>query len=61
MFRTWLSSYKQSGDKVNEEGLLTALPGVPDDELLVVAHRPKDVLVVIVPGHVLHTADAHQA
>ena len=51
-------------DKVNEEGnedgLLTALPSVPDDELLVVAHRSKDVLVVVVPGHILRTANAHQ-
>ena len=32
---------------------LTALPGVPDDQLLVVAHRAEDVRVVIVPGHIL--------
>ena len=44
----------------NEVGLLTALPSVPDDELLVVAHRSKDVLVVVVPGHILRTANAHQ-
>ena len=36
----------------NRQGL-TALPGVPDDQLLVVAHRAEDVRVVIVPGHIL--------
>ena len=32
---------------------LTALPGVPDDQLLVVAHGAEDVRMVIVPGHIL--------
>ena len=32
---------------------LTALPGVPDDQLLVVAHRAEDVRMMIVPGHIL--------
>ena len=32
------------------------LAQVPDDELSVVAHRPKQVVVARVPGHVLHDA-----
>ena len=36
-----------------QAGAHTALPGVPDDQLLVIAHRAEDVRVVIVPGHIL--------